>query len=94
LILVEGNEIEPVHVSAALFRTDAYVHSLIPKNSEELKMLKKQIREASVQEIEKLFIAEALIRNDWNISKAAREANMQRSNFQALMRKYGISKPA
>ena len=94
LILVEGNEIEPVHVSAALFRTDAYVRSLIPKTREELKILKKQIREASVQEIEKLFIAEALIRNDWNISKAAREVSMQRSNFQAFMRKYGISRPA
>ena len=56
LILVEGNEIQPVHVSAALFRTDAFVRSLIPKNSEELKLLKKQIRESSVQEIEKLFI--------------------------------------
>ena len=94
LILVESDEIEPVHVSAALFRADAYVRSLIPKNSEELKTLKKQIREASVQEIEKLFITESLIRNDWNVSKAAREANMQRSNFQALMRKYGISKPS
>jgi len=77
-----------------LFRADTFVRSVIPKNSEELKSLKKEIREASVQEVEKMFIAEALIRNDWNISKAAREVNMQRSNFQALMRKYGISKPS
>jgi len=94
LILVEGDEIQPVHVSAALFRTDALVRSLIPKNSDELKLLKKQIRESSVQEIEKLFIAETLIRNDWNVSKAAREVGMQRSNFQALMKKYNISKAA
>jgi len=92
IILVDGTEIEPMHVSAALFRTDAYVRSVVPKNNEELKNFKKQIREASVQEIEKLFIAEALIRNEWNVSKAARGVNMQRSNFQALMRKYGISK--
>jgi DNA-binding NtrC family response regulator len=93
VILVEGNEIEPVHVSAALFRTDAFVHSIIPKHSDDLKSLKKQIREASVHEVEKVFIHEALIRNDWNVSKAAREVDMQRSNFQALMRKYGIAKP-
>lgn len=93
VILVEGTDIEPVHVSAALFRTDAYVRSVVPKSSDELKALKKQIREASVQEIEKLFITESLVRNNWNISKAAREVNMQRSNFQALIRKYGISKP-
>lgn len=94
VILVEEKEIEPVHVSAALFRTDAYVNSVIPKHSDDLKSLKKQIREASVHEIEKVFIQEALVRNDWNVSKAAREVDMQRSNFQALMRKYGVSKPS
>ncbi len=91
-ILVDGNEILPVHISAALFKTETQTKSLIPKNSEELKKLKKQIREASIQDIEKMFIEEALIRNNWNISKAARDVEMQRSNFQALMRKYGISK--
>lgn len=90
VILVDKDEIEPVHVSAALFRTDAYVRSIIPKKSDELKSLKKQIRETSVHEVEKMFIQEALIRNNWNISKASREVDMQRSNFQALMRKYGI----
>jgi len=92
VILVEGDAIDTVHVSAALFRTDNYIRSVIPKTSEDLKNLKKQIRESSVQEIEKLFILESLIRNDWNVSKASREVNMQRSNFQALMKKYGIKK--
>ena len=92
-ILVEGREIEPIHISAALYKTDSALRSMIPKESEELKNLKKKIRESSVQEIEKLFVEEALIRNNWNISKAAREVNMQRSNFQALMRKYRITKP-
>jgi DNA-binding NtrC family response regulator len=92
-ILVEGEEIEPVHVSAALYRTDSSIRSATPKTSEELKNLKKRVRESSVQEIEKLFVEESLMRNNWNISKAARDVNMQRSNFQALMRKYGIKKP-
>ncbi len=91
-ILVEGDEIEPIHVSAALYRTDSSLRSIIPKTSDELKELKKKIRESSVQEIEKMFIEEALIRNNWNVSKAARDANMQRSNFQALMRKYRIKR--
>jgi DNA-binding NtrC family response regulator len=91
-ILVEGAEIEPIHVSAALYRTDSSIRSMTPRTSEELKELKKQIRESSVQEVEKLFIEESLIRNNWNVSKAAREVDMQRSNFQALMRKYGIKK--
>ncbi len=91
-ILVEGDEIDPVHISAALYRTDSSLRSMIPKTSDELKELKKKIRESSVQEIEKLFIEESLVRNNWNVSRAAREANMQRSNFQALMRKYHIKK--
>jgi DNA-binding NtrC family response regulator len=89
-ILVEGNEIEPVHVSAALYKTDSSLGSVIPKTGDELKDLKKKIRESSVQEVEKLFLEESLRRNDWNISRAARDVNMQRSNFQSLMRKYGI----
>lgn len=93
VILVDGDEIKPIHVAAALFRTDSAISSIVPRDSEELKAFKKQIREASVQEVEKLFVLEALIRNNWNVSKAAREVSMQRSNFQTLMRKFGIVKP-
>ena len=91
-ILVEGNEIMPAHVSSALFKTEVNVTSSVPKNIDELNSLKKQIRDSSVQEIEKMFIIEALRRNDWNISQASREVNMQRSNFQALMKKYDVKK--
>ncbi|HCV43629.1 MAG TPA: Fis family transcriptional regulator, partial [Bacteroidetes bacterium] len=93
VILVEGDRIDPVHVSAAMFRSDAAMTSILPKNSEELKALKKQIRESSIQEVEKMFIEEALRRNDWNVSRAARDVDMQRSNFQALMKKYNITRP-
>lgn len=95
-ILIEGDEIQPVHISSALFQSDLISKSVIPKTSDELKSLKKRIRESSVQQLEKLFIEEALIRNNWNITKASREVDMQRSNFQALMRKYKINrtKPA
>jgi len=91
-ILVEGDEIEPIHVSAALYRTDSAIRSMVPKTSDDLKNVKRRIRESSVQEVEKLFVEESLVRNNWNVSKAARDVNMQRSNFQALMRKYGIKK--
>ena len=55
-ILVEGNEIMPAHVSSALFKTEVNVTSSVPKNIDELNSLKKQIRDSSVQEIEKMFI--------------------------------------
>lgn len=64
----------------------------IPKTSEELKERKKDLRSKSIEEIEKVFILEALKRNDWNITRAAADVGMQRSNFHALLKKYDISK--
>lgn len=93
-IIVEGDEIKTTHISAVLFKTESHINSVLPKNIYELNDFKKRIRENSIQEIEKLFITDALVRNNWNISKAALDVSMQRSNFQALMKKYGIKKPS
>ena len=62
----------------------------MPRTSEALKRIKKQVREKSVEDVEKLFIQETLKRNDFNVTRSAEETGMQRSNFQALMKKYGI----
>jgi len=62
----------------------------VPKTSDELKQLKKVAREKSVEDIEKLFVLEALKRNAWNVTRSAEETGMQRANFQALMKKYDI----
>ena len=35
-------------------------------------------------------VEETLARNGSNVTKSAEETGMQRSNFQALMKKYGI----
>lgn len=91
-ILSDGPTITPAHVSAAIYKADAPMKSA-PKTVEELKHIKKQMRDYSIQEVEKMFIIDALMRNNWNISQAAREVNMQRPNFQALMKKYSIKKP-
>ena len=62
----------------------------VPRTSEELKEVKKAARQKSVEEIERLFVLEALKRNDWNVTRAAEETGMQRTNFQALMTKHDI----
>ena len=62
----------------------------IPMTSEELKEIKKQVREKAVEEIEKSFILNALERHQWNVTRAAEEVGMLRPNFQALMRKYNL----
>ena len=62
----------------------------VPMTGDELKRLKKVAREKSVESVEKLFILEALKRNDWNVTNSAAETGMLRANFQALMKKYDI----
>jgi DNA-binding NtrC family response regulator len=62
----------------------------VPRTGEDLKRLKKIAREKSVEDVEKLFIQETLKRNASNVTKSAEETGMQRSNFQALMKKYNI----
>jgi len=62
----------------------------VPRTGDELKRIKKAAREKSVENIEKLFVLEALKRNAWNVTKSAEETGMQRANFQALMKKHHI----
>lgn len=62
----------------------------VPRTGEDLKRIKKIAREKSVENIEKLFVIEALKRNAWNVTRSAGETGMQRANFQALMKKYSI----
>lgn len=62
----------------------------VPRTSEDLKRAKKIAREKSVEDIEKLFVQETLRRNACNVTKSAEETGMQRTNFQALMKKHSI----
>ena len=59
---------------------------------DELKGRKKGLRLKSIEDIEKAFLVDALKRNEWNISRAALDVGMQRTNFHALLKKYNISR--
>jgi DNA-binding NtrC family response regulator len=61
-----------------------------PRDTEELKIIKKREKERVVGEIEKQFIVEALRRNNGNVSRSAGDVGMDRRQFQNLIRKYGI----
>ena len=60
------------------------------RTGDDLKRIKKVAREKSVEEIERPFVEETLRRNDSNVTRSAEETGMQRTNFQALMKKYNI----
>ncbi len=56
----------------------------IPKSYQELKSLRKKV----IEEVEKKFIKNLLEKNDNNITRAAKEANMHRIELQRLIKKY------
>jgi DNA-binding NtrC family response regulator len=62
----------------------------VPSTNEELKRVKKEIRKKATDQLEANFIRSALDRCDWNITRAARETGLQRTNFQSMMKKHGI----
>ena len=63
----------------------------VPQDAIELKERKRLLREQAVVPLERAFLLSALDRNDWNITKAAEEVRMQRPNFQAMLKKLGIT---
>ncbi len=63
-----------------------------PENLAELKNLKRRLKEKVYEQAERAFVLSALDRTGWNITRAAAAVGMQRTNFHALMRKYGIRK--
>ena len=88
-ILVTDPVIRKAHL-ASIIDASPQLDLDVPKTGDELKRIKKVARERSVEDIEKLFVLEALKRNAWNVTRSAEETGMQRANFQALMKKYEI----
>jgi len=64
-----------------------------PATNEELKQIKKEIRQKAVAKVEKNFVMNALMQNDWNVTHAAQKTGLQRTNFQMLMKKHNIKLP-
>jgi DNA-binding NtrC family response regulator len=89
LILASDKAIHQAHL-VNIIDTTPRSDLEVPRTGEDLKRLKKIAREKSVEDVEKLFIQETLKRNGSNVTKSAEETGMQRSNFQALMKKYNI----
>jgi DNA-binding NtrC family response regulator len=89
VILSSDNVIRQAHLAAIIEGSPQHEID-VPRTSEDLKRIKKIAREKSVEEVEKLFVQETLRRNGSNVTRSAEETGMQRTNFQALMKKYNI----
>lgn len=68
------------------------LEKIVPSDRHELIQMKKQAQQRIKEEIEKNFIIEALRRGKGNILRSAAMVNMDRRQFQNLIKKYGISK--
>ncbi|WP_432822852.1 sigma-54-dependent transcriptional regulator [Trichloromonas sp.] len=93
VVLSVGDLIEPEDLELPVSDGEGFAveEDYVPRTTEELKEAKREVRERAVAPIERAFVLDALKRNDWNITKAAEEVGMLRPNFQALLKKQGIS---
>ncbi|KPJ60653.1 MAG: hypothetical protein AMJ46_05155 [Latescibacteria bacterium DG_63] len=90
-IMCEGKEIELRHLPAELLQSQRASRSTeLPQTWEEFKDLKRRAYESTVDDLESRFVIQALARAQGNVSKAAKEVGMQRTNFHALMRKHNL----
>jgi len=62
----------------------------VPRDSEELKRMKWQLKRKAEDELERVFLKEALKKSRGNISKAALDVGMDRRQLQNLIRKHRI----
>jgi len=90
VVMTDEEMVRPEHLILPEQKAKEGVEIQIPANSEELKEVKKHLREKAVEDVERVFIINALDRNHWNVTRAAEDVGMLRPNFQALMRKYNL----
>jgi DNA-binding NtrC family response regulator len=90
----DGDLIRPEHLTAAIRGGTSLVDEAavgpVPETVEELRRVKRRIKETVVEKIEKRFVLHALDRADWNVTRAAELVGMARPNFHTLMRRFGI----
>ncbi len=90
--LRDGERIElhqlPPEIRESPPRSDA---AGLPRTWQEFREHKQRARDALVQELERRFLGEALQRNEGNVTKAAEDVGMQRTQLHAMMRKYSFT---
>jgi DNA-binding NtrC family response regulator len=91
-ILAESHEVRTDHVRVRRDPAGEAPPTASPRTNEELKQARQKARNRAAASVERAFVLDALTRNQGNVSGAARDVGMKRQNFQALMRRHGISR--
>jgi DNA-binding NtrC family response regulator len=90
VVLAESNVLTRKHLPGEIQQALREREHPAPTSVEELKVLKKKVKSELVEAIERRFVLNALEQNGWNVTRAAKSVQMQRTNFHALMRKLDI----
>jgi DNA-binding NtrC family response regulator len=90
MLLTRSNRIEFEDLPPEVRGEEGEPFCPVPRDSEELKRMKWQLKRKTEDELEKVFLREALKRNRGNISKTALDVGMDRRQLQNLIRKHRI----
>jgi len=90
-VLCDRDRIELQHLPAEIGQAPPRsTITQLPRNWQEFKKLKQQVRDAAAHDLERRFLAAAIERSGGNVSRAAEDVGIQRTHLHALMRKYGL----
>jgi DNA-binding NtrC family response regulator len=90
MVLARSNQIEVEDLPQEVRGERGEPAVLVPRDAEELKRIKWQLKRKAENEVERVFLIEALKRNRGNISKTALDVGMDRRQLQNLIRKHRI----
>ncbi|MBI2083094.1 MAG: sigma 54-interacting transcriptional regulator [Deltaproteobacteria bacterium] len=88
--LVEGNTIAGQHVSYVFEQIEKEDDEATERMPVDMGLPFKEAKQKIVEGFEKDYLAALLRRNNYNISKTAREAGIDRKHIRNLLKKYGI----
>lgn len=90
MLLTRSNRIELEDLPPEVRGEEGELFRPVPRDSEELKRMKWQLKRKAEDELERVFLREALKKNRGNISKTALDVGMDRRQLQNLIRKHRI----
>jgi DNA-binding NtrC family response regulator len=86
-VLYGGSRIELSHLPVEIREARSTISTAeLPRTWAEFKKLKRQVAD----DLERRFLTAALDRSSQNITRAAEDVGMQRTNFHALLRSHGL----
>jgi DNA-binding NtrC family response regulator/tetratricopeptide (TPR) repeat protein len=94
VILAQGEVLEASDLPKEITENRTELDFEVPRTYQDLLRSKKEARSLAVQRLEREFLLRALTRNNWNVSRAAQETNMDRRQFHGMMKQHAIRRPS